>query len=341
MLSSMAVASSCFIWVYAASSPSTETVPIDQLFTECHAVAIRLKSVDFAFSLEMQGVGPRSMRLRERDGKVRADSFFSPYVPDAEGEHVQAFDGKTFRVFHAAEKQLGKTTHPTDAMLFMFSDPLCLPYQWMMKFPMSWPRAKSKALWLESATRAKLQPATTCNGVRCQSVRFEFPSGGWQIIEIADGLRFPIRWREFDSMGIAATEVVVQEWREYSTPDGTAILPTVVEDILRHSANGSIHESKTSLRVDLASIRINPVLSEDIFTIPESRAVQIYDEDTKELAIPEKGVIHKVKDDGTLEFNVKRIPAKSSSRTLAIVGGLIVAVLAAVAIRWSSQRNAK
>lgn len=327
------------VWTSSNAVTSQSSITVEQLFLECHTVASRLKSVDFVFSLEQQGVGLRSMRLREREGKLRGDAFFGPYVPDAEGEQVQAFDGKIHLAFHVSDKRLGKTTKPADAMLLIFADPLCVPYQWMMKFPMSWSRAKSKALWLDCATRAKLQEPTILRGVRCQSLRLDFPSGGWQIVEIADGVRFPVRWTEYDSNGSAVTENVVREWKEFTTPDGPAVLPIVVDEILRHSGDGKLHELTIHHRVDLATVRINPELSDDIFTISESRASEIFDKDAKEVIVPEKGVIHKVNDDGTLKLNAERIPAKTSRGTWAVIGGLILAVVAVVAIRVGSRHR--
>lgn len=325
---------------FCANQVTPATTTVDQLFEECHAVASRLKSVDFVISLEQAGVGPRAMRVREREGRLRGDVWFGPYVPDSEGMRVQTFDGRLHMALDTTtDRSLAKSSKPLDVMLLTFFDPLCLPYSWLMKPPFSWPRAKSKALWLDCAERAKLQAPTMVAKTPCESVRIDFPTGGWQIIEIANGVRFPVRWTEYDPNGFAPTEIVVREWKEFTTADGPAILPTLVDDFSRNSVGGSVNEIKTVYRVDLATVRINPELSEDLFTISESSADEIFDKDLGEISVPAKGVIHKVKDDGTLELNAKRIPAKSSSRTLAIVGGLIVAAIAAVAIRWSSQRH--
>ena len=336
MLNSIVLSVPIYLCCWADQTPKPANVTVEQLFAECHAVAARLKSVDFAFSFEDPMHGKGDMRLRERDGKLRGDRFNGPYVPDAEGEIIHTFDGKTHLMFRTKTKELGKTDKPTEAFLMPFQDPLCLTYRWLMAIPMSWPRAKSQALWLEHASRAELQTPTTVNNVPCQRVRLPLAKGYWQIIEIADGLRIPLKWTEYTPTGLAQQETNIREWREYPSDAGPVVLPTLVESITRY---GNGVERAERYTVDLASVRINPALSEDIFTISLGNAAEIYDKDAQEVFVPEKGVIHKVNDDGTLKLNARRIPAKTSRGTWAVIGGLIVAVVAVVAIRLGSRRR--
>ncbi len=323
-----------------ASQSAAAEITVEQLFKESHAVAERLKSIDMVVSCVFPGVGTRVMRLRERDGMLRGDGFFGPYVPDAEGENIQTFDGKTHLNFLVKTKQIGKTTKPTDASLMPFDDTLCLTYRWLMSLPLSWPQAKSQSRWLECATRAKLQTPTTVNGIPCQSVRIPVPNECWLIVEIADNLRIPLRWAEYDSLGIARQETLIREWKEYPTSSGTVVLPTVVDSIMRHGLGKEVKEMIIPHTVDLASVKINPQLSDDLFTIPLSRATEIYDKDAKEVICPEQGIIKAVDDNGYQKTEPpRRIPAKTSWNTVMVIGGLLAAVLAIVAIRFGSRRQ--
>lgn len=323
-----------------APGDAAEPVTVERVFDEAFAVATRLKSVDFVFSFEEPNRGPRAMRVRFREGKIRGDAFFGPYLPDAaEGQLTHIYDGKVFLGYGAKARQLGTTENPTDVHTLPFDDPLCASYEWLMTFPMmSCLQTASQSRWRELASRAELMPMTVQRGVACRQIRIPGPSATWIQVEIAEGLRIPLRWAEYDAQGMAQREAIVQEWKEYPTSAGTVILPIRVDSYsrLRNKA-GAISERKLTQIVDLATVRVNPTLGEEVFDIPLGTVKELYNHDTKEQQNLETGVVHQFLPDHTYTTEVRK-PARFSRQTWLMIAGLNVAIFAGLGI-WLFSRN--
>ncbi len=328
------------LWLYFGVE-APESVTVEQLFEESYAVARRLKSVDMVFSFEQPGDGPRAMRLRLRDGKLRGDGFFGHYVPNVGGDVVHVFDGKTLLAYASKEKQLGKMEHPTESVVLPFGDPLCETYLWLMTPPMiSSLQVRSHARWLERATRAELQSPTVVKDVTCQRIRISDPGGTWVILDIADRLRIPLKWTEFDPKGLAQNEVTIQEWKEAPSVDGPVVLPTVVDSTSRlWLADGKIHENHYTYVVDLASVRINDQIGEDVFSIPMANVSELYDHGTQEVLNPATGAIRRLKDEETL--NPRRVPPASVARTWIIVLNALGLLIAAAGVWLYVRRRSR
>lgn len=338
MIGIVVFVSSLSVSIWAGQSSSTAIRDVEQLLNETHDVAARLKSVDFVHSYEEPGHGERALRLREREGKLRGDHFFGPYVPDRDGDRVKTYDGTTYRCFDSKERRLSKTRQITDARVLDFGDPLSEPYMWMIAVPWSWSGTKSKASWLEYAAHAELLAPGSVGSIPCQRIRRNFENGHHQIIEIADGLRIPIRWAQYDESGVAVTECVVHEWKEYPTPDGPVALPTVVDSISRYVDGKTITERKVTFKVDLASVKINPELGEDVFIIPDSKAREIADADALEIVFPETGVVYKTNPDGSITGDMRRVPARTSWGTVTVFSALAAGVVAVLGILYVRRR---
>jgi len=277
---------------------------------------------------ETPGFDVQSMRLRERSGKLRGDAFFGPFVPDTEGERVAIFDGTTHLAYMSRTRQLGISTRSTEPFVLTIEDPLCATYRWLMTLPLlSWSQAKSQAKWLDAASRATLLPPSTVQGKACHSLRIEGGEGAvgcWINLEIAKDLHLPLKWTESQPDGFVNQEILVREWKEYPCEEGVVVLPMVVDRISR--LPNTKKETKTTITVEPASVRINPEIGEDVFTIAESRAKEVWNEQTRERVYPQTGVVHKVNEDGSFEVSSRPVASRSFWQSWTFWGVALIAI---------------
>lgn len=284
----------------AADTVSAQTASIDQVFEESYTVANRLHTIDLVFSFEQPGgYGPRAMRLRQRGRKLRGDAYFGRYDPHAEPRCVDIYDGTTLIKYAPATRQLGTTDLPTDGLVLTFEDPLCTTYRWLMELPlMSSLQTKSHVLWLERATSAVLKAPTAVHGIPCQCIEIPGANKSRVLLEIADGLRIPLKWTEFDSSQEIMNEVTVQEWKEYPTQVGTVVLPTVVDYRSRLKLkDGTFHENRYLYQVDISTVRVNEEIPEDVFAVPTSKVAELYDRDKEQILYPLTGAVRDLKEE--------------------------------------------
>lgn len=327
----------CIQLCNAIYSDSAEKVPVDQIFEESYVVANRLRSIDLVFSFKGPGRGPRAMRLRQRGGKLRGDAYCAPYNPNAEAKCVDIFDGTTLIKYSPGTRQLGTTERPTDALVLTFNDPLCMTYGWLMEHALwSSLQTRSHALWLESASVAELQTPTVVNGINCQCVQIPGLNGTRVILEIADGLRIPLKWTQLKSSDDIMNQVTVQEWKEYPTRVGTVVLPTVVDCRSRLKLKeGTFHENRYIYKVDVSTVRVNEDIAEDVFSIPTSQIAELYNRDTDEILYPLTGVVRNLKD----EPDRNQRPAQmASTRTWLILANVFL-VAGFAGIWWFNRRR--
>jgi hypothetical protein len=315
---------------------------VEEIFIECHAVASRLRSVDFVFSFDSD-FGRRTMRLREQNGKYRADAFFGTYVPGAEeGDRISTFDADVYQQLNKNARMLVLTRAPKDAILAAFDDPLLLAYNWVLPAGnQAWFKVKSLAAWLERATISELEQSGSVRGVDCHRIRVKHPLGNWTIVEIAKHSSFPLGWTAFAADGTPRAAVQVVEWKEYRTPEGQIFLPTKVEN-QRHAVPGEMVAGHWVYTIDVGSVRINPQLDENLFTISPTRAAEIHDMDKLEIVYTESGIVQKHGADGlpiSTENIAPRVSESSSFAIWLLVGSLFSITLLAWYLRRTASRS--
>jgi hypothetical protein len=272
-------------------SALAETPSVEQFLLDCHAVVARLKSVDFVFSFESE-FGTQTSRLREQNGKYRADAWFEHYVPGAEGEHIHTYDKDRHQNFTPEDRVLGLVAADYNTPQTPMGDPLYYAYEWVLRNKTGWHDVKNVDNWLSRAPICELRRAASEQGA--EDANWELvitpPVGGYAIITIDARRLVPlaIQYSDREKKPVAAKRV--DSWQEYPTPDGPVYLPMVLQN--RIVLQTDVMPGRRFLQViDPSTVRINEPIDEAIFTIPLSRADEIIDMESGEMVDNRTGIV--------------------------------------------------
>ena len=213
------------------------------------------------------------------DGE-KMDSLLEPFEYAFNGTDYQWFStGRTTLTFSK------KCRHPTP---YWTPNPLMCPYDWLMGQQANWSDIKDIAKWEARFKEAKYLGPKVVDGVHLEAVSFPFlrmnvgTNMGKVYVYFAKDLNYyPVEIRGFVeglNYGLPVLRARVIRYKTFDVDGMLFVFPLSIE-----VHDGADDEGEELLEmywtVDESSIKINPQLDEDMFTISPSRATTVTDYD--------------------------------------------------------------
>lgn len=197
------------------------------------------------------------------------------------GPVVSAFNGEKYQVFIANQSTLTFSSKRRTDNPYFYPNPLLIPYLWLSRDPasMTWVDIKDPQLWIEMIGRATDEGVQDVDGVACQVLSLPYineNSGIRAKAYLASEMSYlPVLFEGHDNAGKKQLSVKVTKTKEF-VADGIRLwLPQRIE--AREYQEPHLIRTIT---IDPASLLINEVIDEDLFTISPAiaRVVDDYDE---------------------------------------------------------------
>ena len=196
-----------------------------------------------------------------------------------------AFNGTDYQWFstgHVALTFSKKCRHPTP---YWDPSPLMWPYYWVAGQQTNWSDIKDIARWETRFKEAKYVGQKVENNMQFDVVSFPFPQMNMDRVHVyfAKELNYyPLEMRGFvDSLngGLPVLQAQVTRYKTFDIDGMTFVFPLSVEVQMGIKGDDEVGWSEMYWTVDESSIKINPQLDEDLFTISPSRAKTVTDYD--------------------------------------------------------------
>ena len=247
-----------------------------------------------------------------------------------------AFNGTHYQWFVTGMKTLTfsrQCRHPTP---YWGQNPLMAPYYWLVTGQANWSDIKDLARWEARFIEAKYVGQKIENGTLFEVVSFPVPQMDRGIVHVYFAKEinyYPIKMRGYkDGLQIFSAEVT--QYKTFDIDGMPFVFPLKVE-MQDWGASGEDSIS-VSWTIDESSIKINPQLDEDLFTISPLRATTVIDFDR----MLEDGTLlpsFDVADDGSIivhEHLEGRTWNTQKILTFVIVNLVIIAFMIYLLLRW-------
>lgn len=277
----------CSLVVFAYQGRANEIKDIYRVASQAPAL---LKSYQFSFELRGGSSDPRKYEkvdVWQSGSNIKSISTW--IFP--EGEEMDpllepfeyAFNGTDYQWFSTGLTALTfskKCRHPTP---YWTPSPLMWPYYWLVEQQSNWSDVKDMSNWEARFKEAKYLGTKIENGIHLEVVSFPFPQMNLDRVFVyfaKDQNYYPIEMRGFKegmNGGLPVLQMQVTRFKIFDIDGMSFVFPLNVE--ARFGTDESVQGNLIHWTVDESSIKINPQLDEDLFTISPSRATSVTDYD--------------------------------------------------------------
>jgi hypothetical protein len=196
-----------------------------------------------------------------------------------------AFNGTDYQWFstgHVALTFSKKCRHPTP---YWTPTPLMWPYYWVVGQQTNWSDIKDLAKWNARFKEAKYLGPKVVDDMNFEVVSFPFPQMNMDRVYVyfAKNLNYyPLEMRGFKdglNRGLPVLNMRVSQYKVFDIDGMLFVFPLSVEAQMGIEGDDEVGWNEIYWVVDESSIKINPKLDEDMFTISPSRAKIVTDFD--------------------------------------------------------------
>ena len=319
---------------------------LKDIFQSASQMPLLLKNYQFSFELRGGASDPRIYQKTDVWQSGSNIKTISAWVFPEEKEidplfkpFEYAFNGTDYQWFstgHAALTFSKKCRHPTP---YWTLSPLMWPYEWLLGRQANWSDVKDHANWDTKFKEAKYLGPKVENGVHLEVVSFPFPQRNMDRVFVYFAKNFdyyPIEMRGYKdglNAGLPVLTSRVTQHKIFDIGGMTFVFPLNVEAQIGIKGDEGWHE--LGWTVDESSIKINPQLDADMFTISPARAKTVFDYD-KALEDGTMLPSFDVADDGS-DIIREPLPTRTWSTqktlTVVVVNLVVIAILVYLLLR--------
>lgn len=260
-------------------------------------------------------------------GKFRLDTFSANVKqPSAQPTQIFSFDGSKYYQKHSSTL-VTATTPAADRVLPISSNPLYATLYWLFaaRNEYTWSVACNATAWSEVLAKGTFQKDEAVNGIPCHVVRLDFPHANTDVWFARDQGCFPVKWSCFSKKSgelLSQAEIVQHKVVQ---SEGVELFVPVQSRFSQAAAGGAKALDQTSV-IEVASLRVNEPVDQDLFTLVATPQMQVLDGDELALAAKDR--------EGSLGDK-----SVGSGRLWLIGLNLVVIGVLAATILWSARRN--
>ncbi len=282
-----------------------------------------IRSYEFV-AIEESGVSG-SPPMRQKSKFVQTGSLYRSdlYESDVAADPfaIMAFNGERYQNFDDKLKALSYTRKNRFPNPYGAMNPMVIPYVWLFETPSAtWPDITSPDVWTDRLQDAAILPETTLHGTEVVGVLFAVsrPAKLTYRVWFSKNQGFlPIRFEGLQESKVQF-EVSVSDCRSFEQEGQTIWFPMNIRT--------QTDDMVTQYIVDPQSLKLNPKLDEEQFTLSPSMATFVDDYDRNMAYYQDAGLL--LPDQAPIEAKGGR----PIFRSLFVLGGCVIGVMVARSI---------
>lgn len=188
-----------------------------------------------------------------------------------------AYNGTKYQWFMIGRDTLSFSDSCRHPNLYYFPNPMLVPYYWLITQQSNWSEIQNATHWEKRFNKAKLDGTTSIGDQTCDVVLFPDETRIYDNIYVYFAKElgyYPLRIKFAEKSAYTLIDVVKYTIRQ--TEEGDVVFP--LEITLKVIDKGQ-EQVRLEWKLFPDSIRVNPTLDEDMFTISPSRAGTVVDYD--------------------------------------------------------------
>ena len=274
-------------------------VAIDEVAFSLRSHFRRIKSLDITYTEDRRptdsfpnATGLESLRYPARNvcrlqiegSKYRSETGLDgaqvhETLRDRVAYDISAFDLKKYQILDKRDLLLSVGSDQCDTSPF-FNPPVLRPFFFVSTQGKTFDLFRDSAIWDNLKKTATVGSNSTVGGRDCVMLDVLTGPGLRYRVYCAKGLEYyPVRYEVYAPDGTKGTECTVTGLKEYETPEGTVVIPLVIEEAWLAPSGEKTVTYKWS--IDEESLSVNEDIPDKVFTIPLSLAVSFEDRDDK------------------------------------------------------------